>query len=47
MSIVYTTGPDFTFGGNAALAIVDGTGGEPELISTAPSGRSPDLRPTP
>jgi Tol biopolymer transport system component len=46
VSIVYTTGPDFTFGGEVQLAFVDGAGGEPELISTL-SGKYPDLRPTP
>jgi Tol biopolymer transport system component len=46
VSIVYTTGPDFTFGGEVRLASVDGAGGEPELVSTL-SGTYPDLRPTP
>ena len=35
VSIVYTTGPDFAFGGEVQLAFVDAAGGEPELISTA------------
>ena len=46
VSIVYTTGPDFEFGGEVRLAFVDGAGGEPVLISKR-SGKYPDLRPTP
>lgn len=45
VSILYTTGPDFAFAGEVRLAIVDGAGGEPGLISTL-SGKYPDLRPT-
>jgi len=46
VSIVYTTGPDFTFGGDVQLAFVDATGGEPVLMS-GPAGKYPDMRPTP
>jgi TolB protein len=47
VSIVYTTGPDFEFGGDVRLAFVDETeGGEPVLIGNF-SGKYPDLRPTP
>ena len=46
VSIVYTTGPDFSFGGEVRLASVDEAGGEPVLISTL-AGKYPDLRPTP
>ena len=47
VSIVYTTGPDFAFGGEVRLAFVDGAGGfQPAPISTL-SGKYPDLRPTP
>ena len=46
VSIVYTTGPDFSFGGEVRLASVDAAGGEPVLISE-PAGKYPDLRPTP
>jgi Tol biopolymer transport system component len=45
VSIVYTSGPDFKFGGEVQLAVV-APGGEPELISTR-AGKYPDLRPTP
>ncbi len=45
-SIIYTSGPDFAFGGEVRLAFVDADGGEPVLISTL-SGKYPDLRPTP
>jgi TolB protein len=46
VSIVYTTGPDFEFGGEVRLAFVGAAGGEPVFISTL-SGKYPDLRPTP
>ena len=46
VSILYTTGPDFEFGGDVRLAFVDAAGGEPVLISTQ-SGKYPDVRPTP
>ena len=46
VSVLYTTGPDFEFGGDVRLAFVDAAGGEPVLISTQ-SGKYPDVRPTP
>jgi Tol biopolymer transport system component len=46
VSIVYSTGPEFVFGGEVRLAFVDAAGGEPELISTL-SGKYPDMQPTP
>lgn len=46
VSLVYTTGDDFSFGGEVRLGSVDGAGGEPLPISTL-SGKYPDLRPTP
>jgi len=46
VSIVYTTGPDFSFGGEVRLATVDAAGGEPVLTSQT-AGKYPDMRPTP
>lgn len=34
VSVLYSTGPDFEFGGDVRLAFVDAAGGEPELISS-------------
>lgn len=46
VSLVYSTGPDFTFGGDVQMAFVDGSGSEPALISER-AGKYPTMRPTP
>ena len=46
VSIVYSSGPAFEFGGEVRMGFVDAAGGEPKIIEE-PAGKYPDLRPTP